>query len=108
MDMVKRFEIYFIEFDPTKGSEINKTRPAVVISPDEMNEALNTVIVAPLTSTLKDYPSRVNCVVKSKKGQIALDQIRTIDKIRIKNKLSVLKEKEQEEVFGILNEMFSK
>ena len=67
-----------------------------------MNEALNTVIVAPLTSTLKNYPSRVNCVVKSKKGQIALDQIRTIDKIRIKNKLSVLKEKEQEEVFGIL------
>ena len=108
MDMVKRFEIYFIEFDPTKGSEINKTRPAVVISPDEMNEALNTVIVAPLTSTLKNYPSRVNCGVKSKKGQIALDQIRTIDKIRIKNKLSVLKEKEQEEVFGILNEMFSK
>ena len=108
MDMVKRFEIYFIEFDPTKGSEINKTRPAVVISPDEMNEALNTVIVAPLTSTSKDYPSRVNCLVKSKKGQIALDQIRTIDKIRIKNKLSVLKEQEQEEVFGILNEMFRK
>ena len=80
----------------------------IVISPDEMNEALNTVIVAPLTSTLKDYPSRVNCVVKSKKGQIALDQIRTIDKIRIKNKLSVLKEQEQEEVFGILNEMFRK
>ena len=106
--MVKRFEIYFIEFDPTNGSEINKTRPAVVISTDEMNESLNTVIVAPLTSTLKNYPCRVNCVVKSKKGQIALDQIRKIDKIRIKNKLSVLKEKEQEEVFMVLKEMFSK
>lgn len=53
MDMVKRFEIYFVEFDPTKGSEINKTRPGVVLSPDEMNDALNTVIIAPLTSTLK-------------------------------------------------------
>lgn len=106
--MVKRFEIYFIEFDPTKGSKINKTRPAIIISPDEMNESLNTVIVAPLTSTLKNYPSRVNCLVKNKKGQVALDQIRTIDKIRIKNKLTVLKEKEQEEVFRILKEMFSK
>ncbi len=108
MDLVKRFEIYFIEFDPTKGSEINKTRPAVIISADEMNDALKTVIVAPLTSTIKNYPSRVNCTVKNRKGQIVLDQIRTIDKSRIKNKLAILKEKEQNEVLKILQEMFSK
>ena len=107
MDLVKRFEIYFIEFDPTKGSEINKTRPAVIISPDEMNRALNTVIIAPLTSTLKNYPSRVNCTVKNKKGQVALDQMRAIDKSRILNKLAILKEKEQNEVLTILQEIFS-
>lgn len=108
MDMVKRFEIYFVEFDPTKGSEISKTRPCVILSPDEMNEALNTVIIAPLTSTLKNYPSRVNCLVKNKKGQIALDQIRCVDKSRLKNKLAKLSENEQTEVLEILQEMFSK
>lgn len=106
--MVKRFEIYFVEFDPTKGSEISKTRPGVILSPDEMNEALNTIIIAPLTSTLKNYPSRVNCLVKNKKGQIALDQIRCVDKSRLKNKLSKLSENEQTEVLKILQEMFSK
>ncbi|MCZ2085679.1 MAG: type II toxin-antitoxin system PemK/MazF family toxin [Flavobacteriales bacterium] len=106
--MVKRFEIYFVEFDPTKGSEISKTRPGVILSPDEMNEALNTVIIAPLTSTLKNYPSRVNCLVKNKKGQIALDQIRCVDKSRLKNKLAKLSENEQTEVLEILQEMFSK
>ena len=108
MDLVKRFEIYFVEFDPTKGSEISKTRPGVIISPDEMNNALNTVIIAPLTSTLKNYPSRVNCVVKSKEGQIALDQIRCVDKSRLKNKLAKLLEIEQIEVLNILQKIFSK
>lgn len=106
--MVKRFEIYFVEFDPTKGSEISKTRPGVILSPDEMNETLNTVIIAPLTSTLINYPSRVNCLVKNKKGQIALDQIRCVDKSRLKNKLAKLSENEQTEVLEILQEMFSK
>ena len=108
MDMVKRFEIYFVEFDPIKGSEISKTRPAVILSPDEMNDALNTVIIAPLTSTLKKYPSRVNCVVKNKEGQIALDQMRCVDKSRLKNKLSKLSENEQTEVLDVLRQMFSK
>ncbi|MGA9211603.1 type II toxin-antitoxin system PemK/MazF family toxin [Kaistella sp.] len=108
MDLVKRFEIYFIEFNPTVGSEIKKTRPAVIISPDEMNDALNTVIVAPLTSTLKKYPSRVSCVVKNKKGQIALDQLRSVDQFRLKQKIAVLKENEQNEVLEILNIIFSK
>lgn len=108
MDMVKRFEIYFVEFDPTKGSEISKTRPGVIVSPDEMNEALNTVIIAPLTSTLKNYPSRVNCLVKNKKGQIALDQLRCVDKSRLKNKLSKISEKEEVEVLSVLEKIFSK
>ncbi len=108
MDLVKRFEIYFIEFNPTVGSEINKTRPGVIVSPDEMNDALNTVIVAPLTSTLKNYPSRVNCLVKNKQGQVALDQLRCVDKSRLRQKLTVLKENEQDEVLNILNKIFSK
>lgn len=107
MDMVKRFDIYFIELNPTRGSEINKTRPAVVISPDEMNDALNTVIVAPLTSTIKNYPSRISCEVKKKKGQIALDQIRTVDKVRIQKKLAILKETDQIKVLNLLAEIFS-
>lgn len=102
MDMVTRFEIYFVEFDPTKGSEISKTRPGVILSPDEMNDALNTVIIAPLTSTMKNYPSRVNCKVKDKDGQIALDQIRCVDKTRLKNKLSKLSESEQGDVLEVL------
>jgi mRNA interferase MazF len=108
MDVVKRFEIYFVEFDPTKGSEINKTRPGVILSQNEMNDTLNTVIIAPLTSTLKNYPSRVNCKVKGKNGQIAVDQIRCVDKSRLKNKLAKLSENEQTEVLEILKKMFSK
>ena len=106
--MVKRFEIYFVEFNPTKGSEINKTRPGVILSPDEMNDALNTVIIAPLTSTMRMYPSRVNCTVKNKDGQIALDQIRCVDKSRLKNRLSKLSEKEQHNVLEVLQKIFSK
>ena len=106
--MVKRFEIYFVEVDPTKGSEINKTRPGVIVSPDEMNDALNTVIIAPLTSTMRIYPSRVNCTVKNKEGQIALDQIRCVDKSRLKNRLSKLSEKEQHDVLEVLQKIFSK
>lgn len=108
MDMVERFEIYFVEFDPTKGSEINKTRPAVILSPNEMNDALNTVIIAPLTSTLKKYPSRVNCKVKGKAGQIALDQLRCVDKSRLKNNLAKISEEEQSEVLDVLKKMFAK
>lgn len=108
MDMVTRFEIYFVEFDPTKGSEINKTRPGVILSPNEMNNALNTVLIAPLTSTLKNYPSRVDCKVQNKKGQIALDQLRCVDKSRLKNRLAILSENEQTEVLEVLRQMFSK
>jgi len=104
--MVKRFNIYFVELDPAAGSEINKTRPCVVISPDEMNDVLNTVIVAPLTSTIKNYPMRVNCIVAKKKGQIALDQIRTIDKSRLKSYMEKLDMKTAHIVAQKLSDMF--
>ncbi len=105
--VVKRFEIYFVDLDPTIGSEINKTRPCVIISGDEMNNALHTVIVAPLTSTIRIYPTRINCFVGNKHGQIALDQPRAIDKKRLSKKLSVLDAKTGEAVIKVLLEMFN-
>ena len=107
MDLVRRFDIFFIELDPTIGSEINKTRPCVIISPDEMNNALNTVIIAPLTSTIRNYPMRINCIVQGKPGQIALDQLRTIDKSRLKNRIESLKEDTQQKLINTIIEMFS-
>ena len=107
MDMVKRFEIYFIDLNPTVGSEINKIRPCVIISPNEMNNALNTVIIAPLTSTLKAYPMRVNCKVDGKNGQIALDHLRSVDKRRLKTKLEDLDIDTKDEIVETLLNMFS-
>jgi len=79
----ERFDVYLVELDPAVGAEIQKTRPCVVISPDEMNRHLRTVIIAPMTSTLRPYPSRVPIVFKGKQGNIALDQIRTVDRERL-------------------------
>lgn len=107
MDVVKRFEIYFIDLNPTIGSEINKIRPCVIISPNEMNNALNTVIIAPLTSTIKPYPMRVNCKVDGKQGQIALDHLRSVDKRRLKSKFGELQNTTKNEVTNTLLEMFS-
>ncbi|MBD0289414.1 MAG: type II toxin-antitoxin system PemK/MazF family toxin [Flavisolibacter sp.] len=80
---VKQYQVYWVNLDPTIGSEIRKTKPCLVISPNEMNEHLNTIIVAPFTSTLRSYPSRVNCILNSKASAIALDQVRAIDKRRL-------------------------
>ena len=107
MVKVFRFEVYFVNLDPTIGSEIKKTRPCVIISPDEMNHNISTVIVAPLTSVLRNYPTRVSCKVEGKKGQIVLDQIRTIDKSRLIKKIDTLDKTTQKKVFSILREMFS-
>lgn len=104
--VVRRFEIYFVELNPTVGKEINKIRPCVILSPDEMNKALHTVIIAPLTSTIRDYPTRVHCFVENKTGQIALDQLRAIGKIRLKNLITVLDIKTQKQVLNKLLEMF--
>jgi len=88
--MVKRFEVWNIELNPSIGHEINKIRPCVVVSPDEANKYLNTVIVIPLTSTLRNYPTRVKCSFKGRQGQLVIDQIRAVDLKRLKKKLGVL------------------
>jgi mRNA interferase MazF len=102
-----RFEVYFVNLDPTIGSEIKKTRPCVIISPNEMNHNISTLIIAPLTSKLKNYPTRVSCKVEGKQGQIVLDQIRTVDKSRLVKKIDTLNKKTQIKVLNILKEMFS-
>ena len=104
MEMVKQYDIYWISLDPTKGSEINKTRPGVIISPDDSNKFLNTVIIAPLTSSFKNFPMRLEVSLNGKKGQVALDQIRSIDKIRLLNKAGVLKASEIRNIRKILRE----
>ena len=104
--VVKRFEIYFVDLEPTFGSEINKIRTRVIVSADEMNRSLHTVIVAPLTSTIRNYPSRINCLVGDKNGQIALDQLSAIDKKRLSKKFEDLDTKTAGSVLKTLLEMF--
>jgi mRNA interferase MazF len=105
--VVKRFDVYLVNLDPTVGSEIQKTRPCLVISPDEMNRNIRTVIITPMTSTQKEYPTRVSCTFQKKKGQIVLDQLRTIDKARLIIKLGTINSKDQLEVISILQRLFA-
>jgi mRNA interferase MazF len=102
-----RFEIYLVSLDPTLGSEIKKTRPCLIISPDELNGHLNTVIVAPLTSTIRNYPTRINCHVDGKDGQIALDQLRAIDKVRLNKKIGTLDGATAQQVLVVLKKLFA-
>jgi mRNA interferase MazF len=103
--VIKQYEVHWINLDPTIGSEINKTRPCVIISPNEMNQYIRTVIIAPLTHTFKAYPTRVICEVKGDKGSVVLDQIRTVDKSRIGNYIATLNAKEIAEIKSIINQM---
>ena len=105
--VVNRFDVFLINLDPTVGSEIQKTRPCLVISPDEMNRHIRTVIVAPMTTAGKDYPTRVSCEFQRKKGQIVLDQIRTIDKSRLIKKIGTINPQVQAEVISTLQSMFA-
>ena len=105
--VVNRFDVYLINLDPTVGSEIQKTRPCLIISPDEMNRHIQTVIVVPMTSAGKKYPTRVSCTFKKKKGQIVLDQIRTIDKTRLIKKLGSINPETQLDVISVLQRLFA-
>lgn len=105
--MISRFEVFYVNLDPTIGSEIRKTRPCVIISPDEMNHNIRTVIVAPLTKVLRNYPTRVQCRVEGKQGQIVLDQIRTVDKARLVKRIDTLTKPTQKKVLDVLAEMFA-
>jgi mRNA interferase MazF len=107
MDMVvKRGDIWLVSLEPTVGHEIRKTRPCVIISPDEANLYLDTVIAAPLTTNIRDYPSRVALVFKKKKGQVALDQIRSIDKMRLVKRLGNIDASTMKKIFKVLQEYF--
>ena len=105
--VIKRFDIYLVSLDPTTGAEIQKTCPCVIVSPDEMNRHIATVIVAPMTTKGHAYPSRVFCNFGGKEGQIVLDQIRTVDKVRLVRKLGRLNKSTQDAVLAVLSEMFA-
>ena len=105
--VVKRFDVYLINLDPAIGHEIKKTRPCLIISPDEMNHFISTVIAAPMTTKGRDYPTRISCTFQGKKGQIILDQIRTVDKERLVKKLGTISKTAQNNVLNILREMFA-
>ncbi|MEX0773207.1 MAG: type II toxin-antitoxin system PemK/MazF family toxin [Balneolales bacterium] len=104
---VLRFDVYLISLDPTKGSEIRKTRPCLIISPKEMNRHIRTVIIAPMTSTIRKYPTRITTNFLDKRGQIVLDQIRTVDKQRLIKKLGTISSSSQDKVLARLQEMFA-
>lgn len=101
-----RFSVHLVSLDPTQGSEIQKTRPCLIISPDEMNTHLQTVIVAPMTTGGKVYPTRISCLFDGKSGFIALDQIRTVDKTRLIKRLGEIEKSLQTTVLETLQEMF--
>ena len=104
---VSRFDIYWVDLDPTKGSEIHKTRPCIIVSPDEMNEVLKTIIVVPLTSTIIDWPFRTTISVSSKESSVACDQIRTISKERLRDKMGTISNIEKEAILEILQSIMS-
>ena len=104
--MVKRFEVWNIELNPTKGSEINKMRPCLVVSPNEANKFLNTVVIVPMTSTIKPYPTRLNCHFKGKNGQLVVDQIRCVDNTRLIAKLGTMDINTCKEISMLIIETF--
>lgn len=104
--VIHRFDVYLINLDPTVGSEIKKTRPCLVVSPDEMNHHIRTVIVAPLTTRGQSYPTRVPCRFKGKDGQVVLDQLRAVDRSRLVKKLGRIEGKSAAAVLAVLQEMF--
>lgn len=105
--VISRFDVYLVSLDPTQGHEIRKTRPCAVISPNEMNHHIGTVIVAPMTTKGRDYPTRIPLTFQRKKGQIILDQIRTVDKTRLVKRLGKLDTNTAVKTLAVLQEMFA-
>ena len=103
---IVQYSIVLVNLDPTLGSEIKKTRPCIIVSPDEMNKYLNTIVLAPMTTNLKRYPTRVAVELDGKKGMIVIDQIRTVDKIRILKVLGKLTKSEIKECKQVIKETF--
>lgn len=104
---VSRFEVFLVNLDSTVGSEIRKSRPCVVVSPDEMNRHIRTVVVAPLTTAGRPYPSRVPVRFAGREGQVVVDQLRTVDKARLAKRLGALSSDEAAAVLDVLREFFA-
>ena len=104
--IVQQYDVFIVNLDPTVGSEIRKTRPCAIISPDEMNKYLDTVVIAPITSKSKNYPTRVMISLKGIDNWVVIDQIRTIDKIRLTKKIGKLNQKEVNSIKQIIKETF--
>ena len=105
--VASRFEVYLVNLDPTVGSEICKSRPCVIVSPDEMNRYVRTVVVAPLTTAGRPYPSRVPIHFAGKDGQVVVDQLRTVDKVRLARRLGALEAREAAAILEVLREFFA-
>jgi mRNA interferase MazF len=105
--VTERFNIFLVRLDPTAGAETAKTRPCVIVSPDELNRAVATVIIAPMTTVRRGWPTRVEINFQNKTGEIALDQIRTVDKSRLVKRLGKLDAATTSAVLDVLGEMFA-
>jgi mRNA interferase MazF len=105
--VTERFNIFLVQLDPTTGAETAKTRPCVVVSPDELNRAVSTVIIAPMTTVRRGWPTRVEIIFQGKTGEIALDQIRAVDKSRLVKRLGKLDSKTADAVLDALGELFA-
>ena len=103
---INQYDVYWISLDPSQGSEMAKTRPCVAVSPNEINEFLRTVVIMPITSTIKDYPWRVPCVISNKAGAIVVEQIKTVDRTRIGAKIGTLSKSEVVMLKQIIQSMF--
>jgi len=106
--VVQRFDVWLVALDPTVGRKIQKTHPCLIISPDEMNAHIATVIIAPMTTKGRDYPTRVPCQFEGKSGQVVLDQLRTVDKTRLMKRLGQLDAAAADAVLDVLSELFAK
>jgi mRNA interferase MazF len=104
---ISRFDVFLVNLDPTVGHEIKKTRPCLVVSPNEMNRHISTVIVAPMTTKGRNYPTRIPCSFQGRNGQIILDQIRTIDKARLVKKMGVISKSAQSKILNVLHDIFA-
>ena len=105
--VVRRFEVWFVNLDPAIGKEIKKIRPCLIVSPDESNKYLNTIVAVPMTTIIRNYPTRIHCVFQKKKGQVAIDQIRSLDKSRLVKKAGTLNEQFCKVVCKTLLEYFA-
>lgn len=105
--VVHRFDVYLVNLDPTLGSEIRKVRPCVVVSPDELNRHIRTVVIAPMITKGQPYPTRVQCRFAGRNAQVVIDQIRTVDKVRLVKRMGKLPAAVQHEILTKLAEMFA-